>query len=106
VLGLTCRAHALRPCIFAPGRVEHVWSLHLPDQQSRLDILKVHAEQLRLGPLVEERQDGVTENSPDSCASQVSKLELLQYVSTRTAGYVGADISQVCWHTLYFIRAC
>jgi len=73
VLGATNRPDAIDPALRRPGRFEHVVQIPLPDEKSRLQILRVHTARKTLGP----------------------DVDLAGYAA-RTEGFSGADLESVC----------
>ncbi len=50
VLAATNRPEVLDPALLRPGRFDRTITVHAPDQAGRLEILKVHARKVKLGP--------------------------------------------------------
>ncbi len=72
VVAATNRPETLDPALLRPGRFDRNVLVDRPDKQGRLDILKVHVKNVKLGPNVE-----------------------LQHVASITPGFVGADLSNL-----------
>jgi len=53
VIAATNRSDVLDPALTRPGRFDRQVTVSLPDMKGRLDILKVHAKKVKLGPNVE-----------------------------------------------------
>lgn len=50
VLAATNRPEVLDPALLRPGRFDRTITVHAPDQAGRLEILRVHARKIKLGP--------------------------------------------------------
>jgi len=73
VIAATNRPDIIDPALLRPGRFDRMVEIGMPDQEARLDILKIHTEKR---PLAED-------------------VDLLA-ISKRTDGYSGADLAAVC----------
>jgi transitional endoplasmic reticulum ATPase len=73
VIAATNRPDIIDPALLRPGRFDRMIEIGMPDQEARLDILKIH-----------------TENRP--IAEDVDLVS----ISKRTDGYSGADLAAVC----------
>ena len=73
VVGATNRQDALDPALRRPGRFDREISLHAPDLQGRLEILRIHSRDMPL-------------------AHDVDLAELARI----TPGFVGADLAALC----------
>jgi transitional endoplasmic reticulum ATPase len=73
VVGATNRPDALDPALRRPGRFDREVSLHAPDSQGRLEILRIHSRDMPL-------------------AHDVDLAELARI----TPGFVGADLAALC----------
>jgi len=73
IIGATNRPDIIDPAVLRPGRLDQLIYIPLPDLPSRLNILKA-----------------VLKNSP------VAKDVDLEFLSKRTPGYSGADLTEIC----------
>ncbi|WP_428401503.1 CDC48 family AAA ATPase [Methanocrinis sp.] len=73
VIAATNRPDIIDPALLRPGRFDRMVEIGMPDQEARLDILKIHTERR---PLAEDVD--------------------LAAISKRTDGYSGADLAAVC----------
>jgi transitional endoplasmic reticulum ATPase len=73
VLGATNRPDLLEPSLLSPGRFEFVFHFHLPDEEERMEIFKVHTRERNLSEDVH-----------------------LDYLVKQTEGFTGADIYSIC----------
>ncbi len=73
VLGATNRPALMEPALLRAGRFDYVLELPLPDRDERLEILRLHAEGLPLGPDAD-----------------------LAEIAAATEGRTGADLELVC----------
>jgi transitional endoplasmic reticulum ATPase len=73
VIAATNRPDIIDPALLRPGRFDRMVEIGMPDQEARLDILKIHTEKR---PLAEDVD--------------------LAAISKRTDGYSGADLAAVC----------
>jgi cell division protease FtsH len=72
IMAATNRPEILDPALLRPGRFDRQVLVDRPDLKGRLDILKIHAKDIKLGPDVE-----------------------LERVARRTPGFVGADLANL-----------
>ena len=72
VLAATNRPEILDPALLRPGRFDRQVLVDRPDQSGRLEILKVHARNVKLGPDVD-----------------------LKVIAIRTSGLAGADLANL-----------
>lgn len=79
VIGATNRPQLLDPAVLRPGRLDQLLYIPLPDEESRLAILKAN---LRKSP--------------------VAKDVDLQFLARVTAGYSGADLTEICQRAVKF----
>ncbi len=73
VVGATNRPDALDPALRRPGRFDREISLHAPDMQGRLEILRIHSRDMPL--------------AHDVDVDELSRI---------TPGFVGADLAALC----------
>eukprot|EP01118_Nematostelium_gracile_P001143 TRINITY_DN1117_c0_g1_i1.p1 TRINITY_DN1117_c0_g1~~TRINITY_DN1117_c0_g1_i1.p1 ORF type:complete len:803 (-),score=290.31 TRINITY_DN1117_c0_g1_i1:36-2444(-) len=73
IIGATNRPDIIDPAILRPGRLDQLIYIPLPDLGSRINVLKA-----------------VLKNSP------VSKEVDLEFLAKKTAGYSGADLTEIC----------
>ena len=73
VIAATNRPDIIDPALLRPGRFDRMIEIGMPDQEARLDILKIHTAKR---PLAED-------------------IDLVA-ISKRTDGYSGADLASVC----------
>ncbi|WP_205544073.1 ATP-binding protein [Rubrobacter indicoceani] len=73
VIATTNRPSALDPALRRPGRFDHEVEIGLPDPESRLHILNIHANRMPLAPNTD-----------------------LKEIARRTEGYSGADLEALC----------
>jgi len=79
VLGATNRPELLDPALLRPGRFDRFLLVPPPDEQTRLEIFKVHTK-----------------------AMPLDKSISLQELAKRTEGYSGADIEAICREAAFF----
>lgn len=72
VLAATNRPESLDPALLRPGRFDRQVLVDRPDLSGREEILKIHAQQVKLGPDVD-----------------------LKAIATRTPGFAGADLANL-----------
>jgi transitional endoplasmic reticulum ATPase len=73
VVAATNRPNSIDPALRRYGRFDREINIGAPDQEGRLEILKIHTRKLR-----------------------ISKDVKLDDIALRTQGFVGADLAQVC----------
>lgn len=73
IMAATNRPDVLDPALLRPGRFDRQIVLHTPDIRGRIEILKVHTRDLKLSLDVD-----------------------LESIATRTPGFVGADLANIC----------
>ena len=73
IIAATNRIDIIDPALLRPGRFDRHVKIDDPDEETRLAIFKVHAQNM---PLAEDVD--------------------LKYLAKNTGGYVGADIEAVC----------
>ena len=73
VVGATNRPDALDPALRRPGRFDREISLHAPDMQGRIEILRIHSRDMPL--------------AHDVDVDELSRI---------TPGFVGADLAALC----------
>ncbi len=73
IMAATNRPDVLDPALLRPGRFDRQIILHTPDIKGRIEILKVHTRELKLSQDVD-----------------------LESIATRTPGFVGADLANIC----------
>jgi len=73
IIGATNRPNSIDPALRRYGRFEREINIGVPDMEGRVEILKIHTRKLR-----------------------VSKEVNLREIASKTHGYVGADLAQVC----------
>ncbi|EIE89433.1 hypothetical protein RO3G_14144 [Rhizopus delemar RA 99-880] len=73
VVGATNRPDMLDAALMRPGRFDQIIYVPPPDEEARLEILKIHTKNMPLGPDVD-----------------------LIYISKQTEYYTGADLQNVC----------
>ncbi len=73
VIAATNRPDIIDPALLRPGRFDRMIEIGMPDQEARLDILKIHAADR---PLTEDVN--------------------LEDIARRTDGYSGADLAAIC----------
>jgi len=74
VIGATNRPDMLDPALLRPGRFDRIVYVPVPEEEGRLQILKIH-----------------TKNMPIE-----NKEELVKQIAGKTEGYTGADIEGLC----------
>lgn len=72
VLAATNRPDVLDPALLRPGRFDRQIVIDLPDMQGRYDILKIHAQRIKLDPKVD-----------------------LRHIARGTPGFSGADLANL-----------
>ena len=78
IIGATNRIDILDPAIIRPGRLDRLIEVGLPDEEGRLEILKVHSKNMNL-----------------------QKVKLPE-VSAQMEGFSGAEIRAVCTEAGFF----
>lgn len=73
IIGATNRPDIIDPAIMRPGRLDQLLYIPLPDQESRVSILKANLKKSPLGPEVD-----------------------LAFLASKTHGYSGADLTEIC----------
>lgn len=73
VVAATNRVDLLDDALLRPGRFDDILKVDLPDQQTRLDILRIHTQSMTLHPDVD-----------------------LHLIASRTARFSGADLKALC----------
>jgi transitional endoplasmic reticulum ATPase len=73
VIGATNRPDILDPALLRPGRFDRIVFVPVPDQEGRLEILKIHTEKMPIE----------------------DKAKLIESLSTETEGFTGADIESL-----------
>lgn len=72
VLAATNRPDVLDPALLRPGRFDRSITVHAPDQAGRLQILRVHARGVQLGPDVD--LDAVSRITPGMTGAELANL--------------------------------
>ncbi|MBS3095888.1 proteasome-activating nucleotidase [Candidatus Woesearchaeota archaeon] len=80
VIGATNRKDILDPAVIRPGRLDRLISIPIPNNEARLDILKIHSKSMNFD-------------------EKKVKIELLP---SRMEGFSGAEIKAVCTEAGYF----
>ena len=78
IIGATNRADILDTAIIRPGRLDRLIEVGLPDEEGRLDIIKVHTQKMNLQKV------------------------MLKKVSAKMQDFSGAEIRAVCTEAGYF----
>lgn len=73
IIGATNRPNAVDPALRRPGRFDREIEIRVPTQKGRLEILQIHTRKMPLETSVN-----------------------LDYLASKTHGYVGADIASLC----------
>lgn len=110
VIAATNRPDIVDTALLRPGRFDRMILTPIPDEQTRLEILKVHTKGMPIS--VEEKTirkkmlaaktkggEVATETEFESNYEDgeiKNREELLRYLAGRTDGYVGADIESAC----------
>jgi transitional endoplasmic reticulum ATPase len=79
IIGATNRPDIIDPAIMRPGRLDQLLYIPIPDEPSRLSILKAN-----------------TKNSP------LSPDVSLEQIAHHTNGFSGADLTEICQRVFYF----
>jgi len=74
VIGATNRADVIDPALRRPGRFDREFHFTLPDEKTRLEIIKIHTKEWK----------------PEPCEKLLSDL------AKNSGGYCGADIANLC----------
>jgi ATP-dependent 26S proteasome regulatory subunit len=114
VIGATNRIDSIDPALRRPGRFDRELTFSLPNQEERLDILKIHTQSwstreekkprktststaTKMVTMQDGVNDGLTDNTDGLENQASSRLEtLLKSISHLTAGYSGADLQSLC----------
>ncbi len=72
VLAATNRPDVLDPALLRPGRFDRQIVIDLPDLQGRLDILKIHAQKIKLDPNVDLKQ--IARGTPGFSGADLANL--------------------------------
>merc|ERR1712039_816207 len=73
VIGATNRPNTIDQALRRFGRFDRELDIGVPDDNGRLEILRIHTKNMKLGPDVK-----------------------LEEISANTHGFVGADLAQLC----------
>ncbi|CAG8660413.1 7416_t:CDS:2, partial [Racocetra fulgida] len=79
IIGATNRPDQIDPALLRPGRLDQLIYIPLPDESSRLSILKATLRKSPVAKKVEERLD---------------------YLAKKTEGFSGADLTEICQPTM------
>jgi cell division protease FtsH len=72
VLAATNRPDVLDPALLRPGRFDRTVTVHAPDQAGRAQILRVHADNVKLGPDAD--LDGLSRITPGMTGAELANL--------------------------------
>lgn len=109
VIGATNRLEAIDPALRRPGRFDREIEIGVPDEAGRLEVLKIHTHGMPLEGevtriLMEEALSEIPEQDREEEQKRydlaVEEIEnqrarLLQHLSSRTNGFVGADLQSL-----------
>ena len=106
VIAATNRPDIVDTALLRPGRFDRMILTHVPDEQTRLEIFKVHTKGMPISiepkkkvvaAKVSKSGEVSTELESDTEESEIkSREELLRYLAKKTEGYAGSDIEAVC----------
>ena len=82
VIGATNRPDMLDPALLRPGRFDRILLINAPDEDGRLEILKIKTIKMPIG-------DG------KKILQEKDKVKLLREIAKKTIGYTGADLDSV-----------
>jgi transitional endoplasmic reticulum ATPase len=89
VIGATNRPDMLDTALLRPGRFDKILLVNAPDEEGRVQILKIHTKNMPLG-------DG------KKLFSEKEKEEFVKSIAKETDGYTGADLEAVAREAAYF----
>jgi len=89
VIGATNRPDMLDTALLRPGRFDKILLVNAPEEEGRLQILKIHTAKMPLG-------DG------KKLFTEKEKEEFLKEFAKETNGYTGADLEAVVREAAYF----
>jgi transitional endoplasmic reticulum ATPase len=89
VVGATNRPDMLDTALLRPGRFDKILLVNAPEEDGRLQILKIHTSKMPLG-------DG------KKMFNEKEKEEFLKEFAKQTDGYTGADLEAVVREAAYF----
>ncbi len=109
VIGATNRLEAIDPALRRPGRFDREIEIGVPDEAGRLEILKIHTHgmplegevnRIQMEEALNEVSDGDRAEEQRRYEMAVEEIEsqrarLLQFLSSRTNGFVGADLQSL-----------
>ena len=100
----TNRPDTLDPALLRPGRLDRKIEISLPNEQGRLDILKIHA-----GPIAKRGDIGRMKREKKNnynCFKNFNFIKDYEAVVKLSDGFNGADLRNVCTETgMFAIRA-
>ena len=82
VIGATNRPDMLDPAVLRPGRFDKILLVNAPEEEGRLQILKIHTKNMPLGDNKKLYED-------------TEKEKMLKDIASKTTGYTGADIESL-----------
>lgn len=92
VMAATNRPNSIDPALRRFGRFDREVDIGIPDPTGRLEILRIHTKNMKLGDDVDLEQVKLIFFS---CTDSVSK-GLFAQIAADTHGYVGSDIASLC----------
>jgi len=89
VIGATNRPDMLDTALLRPGRFDKILLVNAPDEEGRLQVLKIHTKKMPLG-------------EGKKMLNEKEKEELVKEIAKDTDGYTGADLEAVAREAAYF----
>jgi transitional endoplasmic reticulum ATPase len=104
VLAATNKPDMLDPALLRPGRFDRLLLTPAPDKKSRVEIFKIHTNDIPISVKKEELEkidreikNEIIEFEPKLNIDKISPVKkLLYWLSIKTEGYSGADIEGLC----------
>ena len=111
VIAATNRPDIVDTALLRPGRFDRMILTPIPDEQTRLEIFKVHTKgmpisvenqpikkKMMAAKTISKSGDASTETEYENVENGEikSREDFLRYLAKKTDGYVGADIESVC----------
>ena len=116
VIAATNRPDIVDTALLRPGRFDRMILTHVPDENTRLEIFKVHTKGMPISveeqPIKKRMLAAKTTGKTGGTSTHIefeneeraaydkeeikNREELLKYLAKKTDGYVGADIESVC----------
>ncbi len=89
VIGATNRPDMLDTALLRPGRFDKILLINAPEEEGRIQVLKIHTKKMPIG-------------EADEIFDEKQKEDFLKFLAKETEGYTGADIESLCREAAYF----